>query len=182
MDRCISCRFLLTRNQIPMKHHCKIRFVWMHYWDSDCVWTSVVVNHASEGTNQFPENYNLPLMSTAVISLHILSDLKDPFLSSQLNMFNTWIQSTYAVILRVVGMNCTRDGASEKRDVLNHRIRPLILIVSNCCCHDRSISEPAAIKIIRLQARARMSVTVLACCRPLLYGLYNGWFWYQEHR
>ncbi len=126
-DRCISCRFLLTRNQIPMKHRCKIRFVWMHYWESDCVWTSVVVNHASEGTNQFPENYNLPLMSTAVISLHILSDLKDPFLSSQLNMFNTWIQSTYAVILWVVGMNCTRDGASENRDDQNHRIRPLIL-------------------------------------------------------
>ncbi len=52
-------------------------------------------------------------MSIAII---ILSDVSDPSLLSQLNMFNMWILAKYAVILRVVGMNCTRDGASENHD------------------------------------------------------------------
>ncbi len=55
-------------------------------------------------------------------------------------------------------------GASENHDVPTckkstpHSIQnhtALTLIVSNRCCHDRSISEPAAIKIIWLRARAR---------------------------
>ncbi len=41
-DHFISYRFLFIRNQIQMKKHCKITFVWMHYWESDCVWICVV--------------------------------------------------------------------------------------------------------------------------------------------
>ncbi len=60
-------------------------------------------------------------------------------------------------------------GASENHNVptfkksaphyiQNHTAHTLI--ESNCCCHDRSISEPAAIKIIWPRARARNY-----CCR-----------------
>ncbi len=57
---------------------------------------SFCLNHAFSGkysesrleaTNKFLENYNLPLMSIASsYSLHILSDLNDPSLSSYLNI------------------------------------------------------------------------------------------------
>ncbi len=42
-------------------------------------------------------------------SLHIISDLSDPSLSSWLNI-NMWILAKYAVILCVVGMNCNCNG------------------------------------------------------------------------
>ncbi len=54
-------------------------------------------------------------------------------------------------------------------------LRSHTLIVSNCFCHDRFISEPAAIKIIWLRARARYYCWRVsfgpraACCWPLLY-------------
>ncbi len=78
-----------------------------------------------------------------------------------------YILAKYAVTLRVVGMNCTwwwsALGASENHGVqtfkkyiqitlLHSTLRSYTLIVSNCCCHDRSILEPAAIKIIQLRA------------------------------
>ncbi len=71
-------------------------------------------------------------------------------------------------MLRAVGMNCTRDGAVVERVKTTTlrlfkktllapvKITPLhshTLIVSNCCCHDRFISEPAAMKIIWMRAR-----------------------------
>ncbi len=112
-------------------------------------------------------------------------------------MFSMWILAKYAVILRVVGMNCTRDGAVVERSrnewkprrsdfkkirsslqSESHRSTPLrshTLIVSNRFCHDRFISEPAAIKIIWLRARARYYCWRVsfgpraACCWPLLY-------------
>ncbi len=45
------------------------------------------------------------------------------------------------------------------------------LIVSNCSCHDRSISVPAAIKIMWARARYYCWRASFACCRPLLYRL-----------
>ncbi len=68
-------------------------------------------------------------------------------------------------------------------------LRSHTLIVSNCCCHDRSISEPAAIKIIWLRARARYYCWRASfgpratCCRTLFYRvilrmLYGGYFIY----
>ncbi len=58
-------------------------------------------------------------------------------------------------------MNCTRDGAVVERVktmmlrlLKNPLLAPFTIthtpIVSNCFCHDRFISEPAAIKIIWL--------------------------------
>ncbi len=83
-------------------------------------------------------------------------------------MFNTWILSKYAVILRAIGLELyswwSSGGAllervktttvptckkSTPHSIQNHTA--LTLIVSNRCCHDRSISEPAAIKIIWLE-------------------------------
>ncbi len=51
-------------------------------------------------------------------------------------------------------------------------LRSHTLIVSNCCCHDGSISEPDIIKIMWLRARARYycwwdSFGWTACYRPL---------------
>ncbi len=54
-----------------------------------------------------------------------------------------------------LALNCTRDGAVVFRLLAPVRITPDTLIVSNFCCHDRSISEPAAFKITWLRARAR---------------------------
>ncbi len=65
-------------------------------------------------------------MSIAII---ILSDVSDPSLLSQLNMFNMWILAKYVVILRVVGMKCTRDGAVVERvktTMLRHLKNPLL--------------------------------------------------------
>ncbi len=42
---------------------------------------------------------------------------------------------------------------SVPHSIQNHTAHTLIM--SNCCCHDRSISESAAIKIIWLWAQAR---------------------------
>ncbi len=61
------------------------------------------------------------------------------------------------------------------------------LVVSNYCCHDRSISEPAAIKIIWLWTRARYYCWQAsfglwaACCRPLGYRLYVDNFYIARH-
>ncbi len=66
---------------------------------------------------------------------------------------------------------------SAPRSSPNHTapLRSHTLIVSNRFCHDRFISEPAAIEIVWLRARARYYCWRVsfgpraACCRPLLY-------------
>ncbi len=87
-------------------------------------------------------------------------------------MFTTLILSKCGVILRAVGLELyswwsggggallewvkTTTFQLLKNPLLTpFRITPLILWLSNFCCHDRSISEPAAIKIIWLLAWAR---------------------------
>ncbi len=80
-------------------------------------------------------------------------------------------------------------GASEDHDVLTftksapHSIQSQTahtLIVNNCFCHDRSISEPAAIKIIWLWAWARndcwrikMSFSPRATCCDHCFKVYS---------
>ncbi len=141
-------------------------------------------------------NYNFPLMSTAVIIAFTFFLVWVILFYQASQICLTWILAKYEVILRVVGMNCTRGGALlervkttalrllKKKSLLPFKITPLLirsahtLIVSNCCCHERSISEPAAIKIMWLrQARARYYCwwasfgPRAACCRPLPYTL-----------
>ncbi len=66
-----------------------------------------------------------------------------------------------------------------ERSIQNHTAHTLIVI--NCCCHDRSISEPATIKIIWLRAQARNDCWRVSFgpratfCRPLVY-----WFTFDE--
>ncbi len=111
-------------------------------------------------------------------------------------MLNTWILSKYAVIAyygavalvmerwwSALGPDENHNAPTFKKSApcsIQNRSAPLplsahTLIESTGCCHDRSISEPAAIKIIWLRAPVRYyfwrasSGPRAACCRPLMY-------------
>ncbi len=89
-------------------------------------------------------------------------------------MFNTWILSKYAVILKAIGLELyswwSGGGALLeqvkitmfwllKNPIQNHTAHTLI--VSNCCCHDGSISEPAAIKTLTY-TEARLTLPMIS--------------------
>ncbi len=87
----------------------------MHYWESDCVCRNCL-NHAftwkysvSEGTKlQIPWELLLPAHVIIAITFFFIWVILS-YQASKICL--TWILAKYAVILRAVGMNCTRDGA-----------------------------------------------------------------------
>ncbi len=131
-------------------------------------------------------NYNFLLMSTAVIIAFTF------FLIWVILLYQAmWIFAKYTVILRAVclelyswwssgGTFLERVKTTTFRLLINPLLAPfritlLILWLWVTSCHDRSISEPAAIKIIWPPPRARYYCwrasfgLRVACFRPLRY-------------